>query len=82
MTTNFVDDLSARRGTPRVGANSLQLGIERVGGRMVQVIAFEPDPVTFRDDYYYNAQTNALYKKVIVSERDGMVVAFWQQASG
>jgi hypothetical protein len=30
---------------------------------MVNVTAFEPDPNTYRDDYYYHAVLNTLYVK-------------------
>ena len=33
------------------------------GVKMVDVTAFEPDPNTFRDNYYYNAVHNTLYVK-------------------
>ena len=77
----FLEDLAARRGLITVGNNPLRLGVELSGGKMVCTTSFEPDPTTFRDEYYYNVRTNALYKKVIVSHCDGMIVAFWKQAS-
>lgn len=34
------------------------------GGRPVTVIFYEPDPVSFHGDYYYNARENQLFKKL------------------
>lgn len=34
------------------------------GVKMVNITAFEPDPNTYRDDYYYHAVLNTLYVKV------------------
>ncbi len=47
----------------------------------IEPTAFEPDPRTHRDDYYYNAITNVLYKKVITRQEPGIIVAHWQPAS-
>lgn len=40
------------------------------GGEIVHMTAFEPDPKTFRGDYYYNCLTNKLYKKLKVTSTD------------
>jgi len=42
--------------------------IELVQGEAVDIQFWEPDPDTFRGDYYYNARLNVLYKKVRSSD--------------
>lgn len=54
--------LRARRGTfipTGLTHNFVRLN----GGRLVECTAFEPDPATYRGDYYYNAAENRLYKR-------------------
>jgi len=41
--------------------------VKLLGGNVVHATAFEPDPNTFRQDYYYNVVSNSLYKKKEVS---------------
>lgn len=48
---------------PIGGGNPIQF-IELEGGKMVQQIYYEPDPTTFRDQFYYNARLNLLFKKL------------------
>lgn len=43
--------------------------------------AFEPDAATHRNDYYYNAVTNILYKKIITRKYRGTIAAYWQKIS-
>ena len=38
--------------------------VELLGGDMVPMSNYEPDPQTFRGDYYYNTRYNKLYKKL------------------
>jgi hypothetical protein len=59
----FLEDLFARRAPINVGGNPHRF-IELVGGREVPLISYEPDPVTFRDKYYYNTRLNSLFLKV------------------
>jgi hypothetical protein len=57
--------------------------LELNGATVIEPTKFEPDPNTYRGDYYYNTTTNRLYKK-IVSRRDkktGVVVAHWKGVS-
>jgi len=49
-----------------LGFNSNRF-IELVNGKEVPIQFYEPDPNTFRSDYYYNARLNVLYKKVMNS---------------
>ena len=45
------------------GGNPLQY-IERGGAKIVTQSYYEPDPVTFRDQFYYNTRLNRLFKKI------------------
>ncbi len=79
-TAAFLADLGQRRGRPGVGHNPVWF-LERLGGTIIEPTAFEPDPATHRHDYYYNAETNTLYKKVVTRRERGIVVAHWQKTS-
>jgi hypothetical protein len=80
QTAAFLADLAGRRGYPSPGYDSVWF-VELNGGTVVEATAFEPDPATYRHDYYYNAETNTLYKKVVARREKGIVVAHWQKAS-
>ncbi len=77
---DFLDDLSQRRGVPGVGHDSIWF-LERTGATIIEPTAFEPDAATYRSDYYYNAVTNTLYRRVVTRREPGIVVAHWQKAS-
>jgi len=79
VQTDFLTDLFARRGTPSPGHDPVWF-LECFGATIIEPTAFEPDPSTHRDDFYYNAVTNALYKKVI-SRKEYGIVAVWQKVS-
>jgi hypothetical protein len=55
--------------------------MELIGAEIVEPTAFEPDPATHRGEYYYNAITNTLYRKIVDREEPGIIVAHWQQIS-
>lgn len=76
----FLDDLFERRGKQEVGHNPSWF-LELDGAELIMPTAFEPDPNTHRDNYYYNAVTNALYVKVVSRDEDGIKVASWKKAS-
>jgi hypothetical protein len=76
----FLEDLFARRGNPKHGTGQFWL-IEKNGGKLIIPTAFEPDPVTCRDNYYYNAATNALYKRIVTRRERGILTAHWQKVS-
>ncbi len=78
-TDDFLTDLFARRGKLYVG-HEVEWQLEQWGAALVEPTAFEPDPGTYHGDYYYNAVTNILYKKVIVRQEPGIIVAYWQPA--
>lgn len=79
-TNTFLADLFARRGNPSPGHDPLRFA-ELWGATIIEPTAFEPDPSTYRGDYYYNSVTNTLYRKVITRQEPGIVVAHWQKAS-
>jgi hypothetical protein len=79
-TATFLADLAVRRGRPSPGCNPIWF-LELRGAVIVQPTAFEPDPRTHRDDYYYNSITNTLYRKVISRKEPGIITAHWQKAS-
>ncbi len=53
--------------------------LELSGSRVIEPTAFEPDPITYRGEYYYNATRNTLYKKIITRRRP--IHAYWQKVS-
>jgi hypothetical protein len=79
-TDDFLTDLIDRRRPGSEGGNPHRF-VELYGGEAVEVTAFEPDPVTYRTDYYYNSIRNVLYRRVVVDNTIGNKVAFWQPAS-
>lgn len=79
-TNEFLEDLLSRRGIKKGGFNNIRF-VELEGGRVIEPTAFEPDPRTYRGEYYYNAITNALYRKIVTRREPGIVVAHWQKIS-
>lgn len=77
---DFLVDLYNRRLNDEIGGISVRT-VELYGGVVVEPTAFEPDPVTSRDEYYYNAVTNALYKRIVTRRETGIVSAYWQRVS-
>ena len=47
--------------------------MELFGNEFIPMQYYEPDPITFRDDFYYNTRSNVLYKKVNTS-----TIPFWK----
>lgn len=79
-TNEFLEDLLSRRGIKKGGFNNIRF-VELEGGRIIEPTAFEPDPRTHRGEYYYNAITNVLYRKIITRKEPGIIVAHWQKIS-
>jgi hypothetical protein len=80
--TSVFLDIFARRGLVEPGWNPHGF-IELYGATLVEVTAFEPDPVTYRKPYYYNAVLNRLYRKVTTVHRPeiGVIRAHWVAVS-
>jgi len=81
QTQAFLDDLYERRGKRSVGNNNTVWFLELDGATVIEPTAFEPDPATYRGDYYYNARLNVLYKKIITRSEPGVIHAYWQKVS-
>jgi len=76
----FMVMLNRRRGKFNTGHASARM-LELSGAQIIEPTAFEPDAATYRGKYYYNANTNILYCKVISHKQPGVVVAYWQKVS-
>ena len=56
--------------------------LELYGGSEVPVQFWEPDPLTFRSEHYYNARQNELFKRMCVRcHVTGRVDCFWKKIS-
>lgn len=77
---DFLTDLMSRRTSKQVGGWPAWF-LELNGATIIEPTAFEPDPTTYRGEYYYSTETNTLYRKVITMQKPGVVVAHWQKAS-
>ena len=60
---NILEDIVKYRGNITVGGNPIRF-VELVGGKEVPLLSHQPDPITFREKYYYNTRLNALFLKV------------------
>lgn len=78
-TDDFLIDLNQRRGLKEIGHNSIW-DLELYGGTIIEPTAFEPDPLTHQNDYYYNAVDNVLYRKVITI-KNTITTAKWHKVS-
>jgi hypothetical protein len=77
---NFLTDLFNRRGKMKASGNTIRI-IEYNGGQIIEPTAFEPDPLSHRQEYYYNAITNILYKKITHADKGVVVSAYWRKVS-
>lgn len=72
-----VSDILGRRRPAGQGGTPLNF-LELYGARMVEVTAFEPDPRTYRGEYYYNCSLNRLFRRIVTHRRpDGVIKAQW-----
>lgn len=76
----FFAELTRYRGIPTQGSNGI-FAIERSGGAVITPTAFAPAAATHRGAFYYNVNTNTLYRKVVTARGPGYVIAHWKQAS-
>ena len=72
---DFFEDLTQHRGNPSIGGNPHRF-VELFGGEIVEMTFIEPDPQTFRGDFYYNTRFNQLFKKIKVGD-----APFWKRIS-
>lgn len=78
---SFLSDLSLHRGSPGVGGNPHRF-VELVGGEEIHYSFYEPDPETWRTEYFYNTRINVLYKKVTaVCPCTGIRSSHWKAIS-
>jgi len=57
-------DAWSKNGHPGISGYNTIWFIELIGGKVITYTAFEPDPNTHRDEFYYNVLENVLYKKI------------------
>ena len=79
-TNDFLTDLQSRRSARSVGQQNVRL-VELNGGKIIEPSAFEPDPVSHRDEYYYNATTNTLFRRIWTRNSNGLQNAYWKKIS-
>ena len=79
-TIDFLSDLQSRRNIRKTGTDNVRQ-VELNGGKIIEPTAFEPDPLTHRDEYYYNAITNTLYRRIITRKATGIESAHWKKIS-
>lgn len=60
---SILDDIAKYRSNPSPGGLPLIM-VERLGGKPVPLSNVDVDPMTFREEYYYNTRRNILYRKV------------------
>lgn len=60
----FLYDLQERRKSRKIGRDPIWY-LERYGANIIKPVAFEPNPDTYRGDFYYNSKENSLYRKAI-----------------
>lgn len=79
---NLLDDILRRRGRREVGGLPHRW-LELAGGNIVEMTAFEPDPRTFRHEYYYNVILNQLFRRIVTDFRPevGIIRAYWKVIS-
>lgn len=81
LTTNgFLSDLFGRRGI-KIAGNHTTRFVELNGGSVIEPTSFEPDPNTHRSEYYYNAITNTLFRKITRASSNGQYNSHWKKVS-
>ena len=63
---SILDEIVQYRGNPSTGFNPLSW-ITYADGVPVEILIAEPDPLTFKQNYYYNSRINILFKKVFAN---------------
>ena len=58
----FIDDILSRRNKSTVGGDTVWF-LELNGATVISPTPFEPDPNTYRQEYYYNSLENIMYKR-------------------
>lgn len=58
-----LEQIFEKRKRAGIGHNSTRF-LELFGAELVPIVAHEPDPNTFRSEYYYNSRINQLFRKL------------------
>jgi hypothetical protein len=58
------DDVLDKRTKHAIGGGNPLRYVELKGAKFVEQMFYEPDPITFRDQFYYNTRLNKLFKKI------------------
>lgn len=78
---DFLSELEQKRKHVGIGYTPYNY-LETYGATLVEILAFEPDPLTYRNDYYYNGAENVLYKRTITKRINGTpMVGYWKSVS-
>jgi hypothetical protein len=64
-----LSDIISRQISHPVGGGNPHIFAELVGAAQIPMSFYEPDPSTFRYEYYYNTRQNRLYKKINVDPK-------------
>lgn len=76
-----IADIVSRRSPVSVGGLPHNF-LELYGATMVEMLSYEPDPRTYRHEYYYNTVLNRLYRRIVTHRRaDGVIKAQWVPCS-
>ena len=59
-----IDEIFAHRGKSTSFSGVSHNFITLFGGKPTELIFYEPDPNTYRDNFYYNTRENRLFKKM------------------
>jgi hypothetical protein len=75
---SFLDELFQKRGLPTVGGLSFQFLYKLNNGSVeVPIYFYNIDPLTSRTEHFYNARTNTLYRRKMLSSN----YAIWEPVS-
>ncbi len=79
--STVLDKINALRQVP-IGSTPVRF-IELLGGAIIDYLNYEPDPITYRRDYYYNTRDNILYKRKwnVRKPAEGIMIAHWKVVS-
>lgn len=77
------EEIIEKREMHKIGGYFPHNFVELYGGHMVEALSYEPDPTTYRFEFYYNSELNILYRKIvrIHEPADGIILAYWRPIS-
>jgi len=64
-----LEDILVKRGRTGPFLGHTHNFITLFNGKPVELSFYQPDPNTFRDDYYYNSRENQLFKKILAGDQ-------------